>query len=101
MKKQNSEQESRPFSAFRSNAAALIDQVSESKRPIVIAKRGKSAALLLGLNEYEALLEKLEILQDVRQAEAQLREGKGIEHEQARNQVLASLTDSSAWDAAS
>lgn len=91
MKKKNSEQESRPLSAFRSNAAALIDQVSESKRPIVITRRGKGAAVFLGLNEYEALLEKLEILQDVRQAEAQLQEGRGLEHDQARQYILTSL----------
>ena len=81
----------RPLSEFRSKAAALIEEVRETKRPIIITRRGKSAAVLLGVYEYEALLEKLEILQDVREAEAQLREGKGVEHAQARRHVLARL----------
>lgn len=85
------DQDIRPLSELGPNALSFIEQVRESKRPIVITQDGKSAAVLLDVLEYEALLEKLEILQDVHQAEIQLREGKGIEHESAREQALARL----------
>jgi prevent-host-death family protein len=84
-------QDIRPLSELGLNAASFIEQVRESKRPIVITQDGKSAAVLLDVLEYEALLEKLEIFQDVHQAEIQLREGKGVEHEVAKGQVLARL----------
>ena len=85
------DQDVRPLSEFGQNAASFIEQVRESRRPIVITQDGKSAAVLLDVVEYEVLLEKLEILQDIRQAEIQLQDGHGLEHEAAKERVLSKL----------
>ncbi len=84
-------QDKRPISELRNNTAVLVERARESKRPIVITQRGKNAAVLLGVREYDALLERLELLQDIHVAEAQFKAGMGIEHEEARRQVLAKL----------
>ena len=47
----------RPLSEFRANVASFIEHVRETKRPLVITQRGKSAAILLDVAEYEALLQ--------------------------------------------
>jgi prevent-host-death family protein len=84
------DQDIKPLSEFRANAAAFIKQVQTTKRPLVITTHGKSAAVLLDVAEYEALIEKSEVLQDIHMAERQLEEGKGLGHEEAKSRVLES-----------
>ena len=81
----------RPLSEFRANAAGFIKQVQQTKRPLVITSHGKTAAVLLGVAEYEALVEQIELLQDIKVAERQLESGKGIPHAEAKKRVLQRL----------
>ena len=85
------DQDIKPLSEFRANAAAFIKQVQTTKRPLVITTHGKSAAVLLDVAEYEALIEKSEVMQDIHTAERQLKEGKGLGHEEAKSRVLEKL----------
>lgn len=77
----------RPLSEFRANAAAFIQQLHHTRRPLVLTQRGKSAAVLLDVEEYERLLERAELLEDVATAEEQLAGGEGVEHAEARAQL--------------
>lgn len=77
-----------PLSEFRANATALIQKIRETKRPLIITQRGKSSAVILDVSEYEALLSKLELLQEIAIAEKQISEGKVYEHEEAKERVL-------------
>jgi antitoxin YefM len=86
------DQDIKPLSEFRANAASFIEQVHKTKRPLVITHHGKSAAVLLDVVEYESLLERLELLQDIHTAETQIKEGKGISHDSARKQLLGRFT---------
>jgi len=81
----------KPLSEFRAHAAALVERVRETRRPLVLTQRGHSTAVVLGVSEYERLLEEVELLRDVRQAERQLNEGLGVSHEEAKARVLAAL----------
>jgi len=81
----------RPLSEFRSKFAAFVKQVHDTKRPMVITQRGRSAAVLMDVAEYEALVKKLEILQDVQCAEAQIGRGLGIDHSEAKARLLKGL----------
>ncbi|HEX8692839.1 MAG TPA: type II toxin-antitoxin system Phd/YefM family antitoxin [Longimicrobium sp.] len=81
----------RPLSEFRANAASFVEQVQATHRPIVLTQHGRSAAVLLGVAEYERLVERAELLEDVRVAEEQIARGEGIEHDEARQRVLARL----------
>lgn len=79
----------KPLSEFRANVASCINQVHKTKRPVVITHHGKSAAVLLDVSGYEGLMRKMEVLEDIREAELQLAEGKGIPHEAALKNVLS------------
>ena len=85
------DQDVRPLSEFRANASVFVQQVPATKRPLVITQNGRSAAVLLDVAEYEELLAKLELLQDIQQAEAQISEGKGVSHNAAKKQLLERL----------
>ena len=77
-----------PVSAFRSNAARLIEQVQASKRALVLTQRGRSAAVVLDPAEYDRLIETLELLQDVHEANAQIAAGKSIPQTKAEKALL-------------
>jgi antitoxin YefM len=81
----------RPLSEFRANTAAFVRQVQQSRRPLVLTQHGRSAAVLLGISEYEQLLERAELLEDIRAAEAQLALGEGVPHAAAKDEVLRRL----------
>ncbi len=81
----------RPLSEFRANAAAFVEQVQATHRPIVLTQHGRSAAVLLDVGEYERLTERAEVLEDIRLAEEQVARGEGVEHDEARRRVLARL----------
>lgn len=81
----------KPLSEFRANAAALVESIRETRRPLVLTQRGHSTAVVLSAAEYERLIEEVELLRDIREAERQLDEGRGVPHDDARSQVMAAL----------
>ena len=91
MTRLNLNEDVKPLSEFRANVTTCIRQTRETRRPLVITHHGKSAAVLLGVSEYEGLMQKMEILEDIRLAEDQLAHGRGISHNAALKQVLAEV----------
>ena len=84
-------QDVQPLSAFRANAAGFLDQVRETKRPLVLTQHGKSAAVVLDVDEYEALVEQVELIRDIRDARAEMARGEGIPHEEVVAELRARL----------
>jgi prevent-host-death family protein len=91
MPKVKPSQDIQPLSTFRANAASLVQQVRETKRPLVLTQHGRSAAVLLDVEEYEAMVEQIEILRDVRRAEYQLDSGQGIDMENGEARLRARI----------
>lgn len=77
----------KPVSEFRANAAELIEHVKNSGRPLVLTQRGHSAAVVLGVVEYERMVEELELLTDVRSAVAQIEAGRGVSNRAAKAEL--------------
>ncbi|ENM3940295.1 type II toxin-antitoxin system Phd/YefM family antitoxin, partial [Vibrio cholerae] len=71
--------------------ASFIKQINETRRPLVTTQRGKGVAVVLDVAEYEAMQEKIELLEEMRTAEAQLAAGLGVSNEDARSQVLGRI----------
>jgi len=92
MQKISLEQDIKPLSEFRANAAGFIEQINKTGRPIVLTQNGRGAAVVLGVAEYDALMEKMELLEEISIAEIQMNEGKVTENEEARNQILERLS---------
>lgn len=77
-----------PLSEVRNGIATYIKQIHETKRPVIITQRGKSAAVLVDVQEFEAMQEKIELLSDIRSSLNQLEKGDGIEHSTAKDILL-------------
>jgi prevent-host-death family protein len=84
MTRVNLDQDIKTLSDFRSNVSRFIDQVHNTKRPIVITQHGKSAAVLLSVAAYERMVDTLEMIQDIETASNQIVEGKGISTKEAQ-----------------
>lgn len=76
-----------PLTAFRANVASFVEQVRQTGRPLVLTQHGRSAAVLLGAADYEALIEELEVLRDVHLSERELAEGKAVPHEEVAREL--------------
>ncbi|HHX8325138.1 TPA: type II toxin-antitoxin system Phd/YefM family antitoxin [Vibrio alginolyticus] len=85
------DQDIQPLSEFRAGVASYIKQINEARRPLVITQRGKGVAVVLDVAEYEAMQEKIELLEEMRTAEAQLASGLGVSNDDARAQVLGRI----------
>ena len=86
-------QDIRPLADFRANLAAVVRQVQQTKRPVILTQHGRSAAVLIDAAEYEALLDRAELLDDVRVAEEEVAAGRGLSHSKAKAAVLARLRE--------
>ena len=86
------DQDIKPMSEFRAHTAACIQQVQKSKRPVVITQHGKSAAVLIDVSEFEAMSQRLELLEDIAMGESMIDEGKGISHDKAKEMVLKRIS---------
>lgn len=80
-----------PVTEFRANTSALLEQLRTTKRPIVLTQHGRSAAVVMDVEEYESLLDKIAILQDICMAEEQIARGKGLSHDEAVRQLRSRL----------
>lgn len=85
------EQDIRPMSELRSGVASFIKQVHETKRPLIITQHGKGVGILLDVGEFEAMQEKIELLEEIQTSISQLEAGNGVSHSDARQEVLQRL----------
>ncbi|MGH2924173.1 MAG: type II toxin-antitoxin system Phd/YefM family antitoxin [Solirubrobacterales bacterium] len=71
-----------PFTEARARLTELLDEVNERHEHVVITRNGRPAGVVLSNEEYEALAETLEVLEDeealeaLRESEADVRAGR-------------------------
>ncbi len=92
MKRIQLDKDIKPLTEFRSNVTAFLKKVKETRRPLVITQHGKSSAVILDVAEYEALIEKIELLEDIARAEKQIKEGSVYTHRKAKEKVLEKIS---------
>ena len=61
-----------PLSEFRGKLTECIARTRRPLRPVLIAQNGKSASVLLSVEDFERLRETFEPFEDVRAAEAKI-----------------------------
>lgn len=74
------DQDIQPLSEFRSKVAFYFDMVKKTKRPLVITQNGKSSAILLDVTEYQSMVDKLEVIEEIKAAEDQVNRGMELSH---------------------
>ena len=88
MRRINVNEDIRPMSEFRSGVASFLKQVHDTKRPLVITQHGRGVAVLLDAQEFEAMQEKIDILEDINKSISQIEDGEGVPAEKAKEAIL-------------
>jgi antitoxin YefM len=78
------DQDIQPLSEFRSKVAFYFDKVKRTKRPLIITQNGKSSAILLDVSAYQSLIDKLEVLEDIKLAEEQISQSMDVSHQEVK-----------------
>ncbi len=81
----------KPVTVLKTRAEALLEQVNESRRPVIITKNGEAKAVVLDVESYEALRDATLLLQLAGQAESDLQEGRVLPQNQALERVRSRL----------
>ena len=89
----NLEEDIRPLSEFRADAAGFLERIRRTKRALVLTQRGHTSAVVLDVSEYQRILDELDLLRDVHTALRQIEQGEGVPHQEAKRRALARLGD--------
>ena len=68
-----------PVSDLRQDAAKLLKQLQNDKKPLIITQRGRATAVMLGVDAYEKFEKDKEILRLLTKGERQIEAGIGYD----------------------
>ena len=77
----------KPVTEIKRRATAVIADVRATRQPVLITERGRSAAVLLDVETYDALLRRLAVLEGIARGERAYSEGRVVSHAQARRRL--------------
>jgi prevent-host-death family protein len=84
-----------PLADVKAHLSAVLDEVRDTHERVVITRNGRPEAVILAVSDLEALEETLALLatpgavEEIRQAEADIAAGKGIDADELRRQLAA------------
>jgi prevent-host-death family protein len=82
-----------PVTDLRQDAAAALKRVRTSKQPLVITQRGRAAAIMLSVEEYERSEYEKQILRFLARGEKEIAAGKGYDLESVLAEADALLAE--------
>ena len=72
----------KPVTYLKANAAELLEQINETRRPVIITQNGEPRAVLQDPESYENMRQAIGLLKLISLGEQQIREGRGKPQEQ-------------------
>jgi len=82
-----------PISDLRQDASGVIKHLAASHEPLFITQRGRAAAVMVSMQEYEHTQHELEILRLLARGEKEIEAGVGFELETVLAEADALLTE--------
>ena len=80
-----------PISDFRLRTAEIVAKLKKTRRPVVLTQRGRSAAVLEDVREYERRVERLELLEAILLGLRAAEKGEVVSHAQAMAELDKAL----------
>ena len=68
-----------PITDLRQDATAILKRVTEMRKPLIITQRGRAAAVMISIEEYEHSRHEIELLRFLAQGEKEIEAGKGYD----------------------
>ena len=66
-----------PITDLRQDATSIVKRVAKSRGPIIITQRGRAAAVMVSIEDYEHSQHELELLRLLARGEKEIETGKG------------------------
>ncbi|MBI4582656.1 MAG: type II toxin-antitoxin system Phd/YefM family antitoxin [Planctomycetes bacterium] len=82
-----------PVTDLRQDAAAVLKKIRVSKDPVVITQRGRAAAALLSVEEYERAESERQLLRLLARGENEIKAGRGHDLDQVLKEADALLEE--------
>jgi prevent-host-death family protein len=76
-----------PVSDLRGDAANILERVKKGHEPVVITQRGRAAAIMVSIEEYERAAHEREILRLLAQGDKEVTSGKGHDLEEVMKEA--------------
>jgi prevent-host-death family protein len=71
-------QDIKPISFVKANAADLIDQINETRRPLIVTQNGEARAVMIDPVSYQNLQTGIKMFKLLAQSESEIQSGKKI-----------------------
>ena len=84
----------RSLSDFRANAASFIERIKSNRRPLILTQNGKSSAVLIDVEDYQKMLNKIHLLEELSAARKELDNGEGVSHKELFNELRSQYSNS-------
>jgi prevent-host-death family protein len=81
-----------PVTYLKGNAAHLLQQVNETRRPVIITQNGLARAVLQDPVSYESMRNTIALLKLMVQGEEDIRTGRLVEQDEVFSRIEARLT---------
>jgi prevent-host-death family protein len=82
-----------PVTDLRHDAAAVLKRLQSTHEPLVITQRGRAAAVLVSLDDFERSQHERELLRLLAKGEQEISKGKGYTLEEVFKEADALLSD--------
>lgn len=77
----NIKEDIRPISYIKANAAEILEQVNETRRPVYVTQNGEARAVLVDTESYENMKKAIGLLKLLTQGENDIVDGKVLSQE--------------------
>lgn len=84
----------KPVTYLKSRAADLLNQINETRRPVIITQNGEPRAVLQDPQSYENMRNAIGILKLISEGEADIREGRAKPQDEVFDEIEKALKDS-------
>lgn len=82
-----------PVSDLRQDAAAVLKRLRNSSEPLIITQRGRAAAVMLSVEEYERENSERQILHVLARGDKEIKAGKGFDLDSVLSEADALLAE--------
>ncbi len=72
---------------LKRQATELIDDVEQSREPILITQHGRPAVYLVDVESYDLMQQRMQILEGIGRGETAVASGRVVPHEEARRRM--------------
>ena len=76
-----------PITDLRQNSARIVARLRTERRPVVILQRGRSAAVLENVEDYENRLERVELLEAIVRGLEAFQTGRVVDNREAMRRL--------------